>query len=277
MIVEEVRVRELVAWGLDENKFRPSIDSLAMRIEFAGGEIAKRDRALSNDPLLKNVPRFVRDLLDQQLHRSDLQDEMRGLDWSVGIVDLRQLLAFQRRLVFDDHFFQGEVPSPDDWHALVALAFGPPVPITYHSVSSNNLELLLQSENPNLRILTSADGNQLPFQFHAGSPFFEAAEFRGRWFLRDGYHRAYRLIRAGVTHFPAAIVRARTFAELGPVQPWFFPEETLFDAQPPCVIDFLDDHLTIEYNRPRLFKTLRVTIEESIGPALFKCITGEQR
>ncbi len=105
------------------------------------------------------------------------------------------------------------------------------------------------------------------FNFTVAVHFFEVADFGGRWFLRDGYHRAYRLLRAGIVHFPSIIIRARTLAELGPVQPWFFSEETLFNPTPPRVIDFLDDDLTIEYTRPRLLKTLRVTIEESIEPA----------
>ncbi len=275
MSVAQVRVRELVAWGLDENIFRPQLDALPLKIERAQGEIAMRGGFVLNDPISRDVPTSIRALLDQQIHRSDLHAEMKGLDWTTGIADLRQLLAFQRRLVFDDRFLHAEVPPPDDWPELVALAFGPPVPITYRKLASSESELLLQSENPNLQIRTPIECNQVPFLLHGGSPFFEVAEFGGRWFLRDGYHRAYRLLCAGVTLCPAVIVRARTLAELGPVQPWFFSEDTLFASHPPHVIDFLNDDLTIEYNRARLFKTLRFTIAESVEPALPSFTAGE--
>jgi hypothetical protein len=202
---------------------------------------------------------------------------MHGLDWSAGVVDLRCLLAFQRRLIFDEHFPQPEAPAPDDWRALVALAFGPPIPISYRTVASSASEILLHLENPNLQICPCKEGTTTLLQVHGGSPFFEVAEYRGRWFLRDGYHRAYHLLRANIVQFPAVIIRARTLAELGPVQPWFFSEEVLFSSYPPRLIDFLDDNLIIEYSRPRLLKTLRVTIEESFEPAQPATSSGERQ
>jgi hypothetical protein len=274
---EQVRVRELVAWGLDQNAFRPQIDTLPMKIDHARNKVATRDGFILNEPTLRNISASAREFLVRQLHRADLHAEMKELDWTTGIVDLRQLLAFQRRLVFDDHFHSAYLPSPEDWATLAALAFGPSVPITYRMLASTESELLLQSENPNLQIRASTQPSHLSLLLHGGSPFFEVAEFGGRWFLRDGYHRAYRLVCGGIVNFPAVIIRARTFAELGPVHPWFFPEETLFSSHPPRVIDFLDDNLTIEYNRPRLFKTFRVTIEESVEPALFTSNSGEQQ
>ena len=277
MATEQVRVRELVAWGLDESPFRPQLDALPLKIERAHNWLAQRDAWVSNQPVNRDLQAFAHKLLDQQLDRADLHFEMKGLDWSIGIVDLRLLIAFQRRLIFDDHFSHAESPASDDWPALVALAFGPPIPITYRKLASNDSELVLQSENPNLQIRASARCDHEPFLLHGGSPFFEVAEFRGRWFLRDGYHRAFRLMRVGVVYCPAIIVRARTLAELGASQPWFFSEETLFGFHPPRVADFLDDELTIEYNRPRLFKTLRITIQESIEPAPFAFLSGEAK
>lgn len=277
MPVAQVGVRELVAWGLDENIFRPELDALPLKIERARGEVVERGCYLLKDPIVRDVPITVMELLNQQIHRADLHSEMKGLNWTTGIVDIRQLLAFQRRLIFDNRFLHEEAPAPNDWPGLAALAFGPPVPITYRMLASNGSELLLQSENPNFQIRTSIDCDQVPFLMHGGSPFFEVAEFNGRWFLRDGYHRAYRLLSAGVKHCPAVIVRARTLAELGPVQPWFFSEETLFDPHPPRVIDFLNDELTIEYNRPRLLKTLRVTIAESVEPVPSAFTLGETK
>jgi hypothetical protein len=92
------------------------------------------------------------------------------------------------------------------------------------------------------------------------------AQYHDRWFLRDGYHRAYDLLQANIFRVPAVIVYATTLEELGATRPWFFNEETLFSATPPRVIDFLNDALTLEYNRPLLIKTVSVTIEESLAP-----------
>ena len=276
MMVEQVQVRELAGWGLDENKYRPQCDTLIEKIERARHALARSEGALLECALVDSRAASASEALHQQLQRDDLHAEMKGLHWTVGIVDLSRLIAFQRRLIFADQ------PSPwgelcaDDWPALIKLSFGLPVPVAYRLLSSSSTQFLLQSRNPTLHFRTSLASNRFPLQLHGGSPFFEVAEFRGRWFLRDGYHRAYRFLRAGIAHLPAVIIWARTLEELGSLEPWFFSQETLFGPRPPFVTDFLDDDLTIEYHRPRLFKTLRVTIEESVEPALFTSTSGDQ-
>jgi hypothetical protein len=185
---------------------------------------------------------------------------MAGLEWSLGVVDLRLLLSFQRRLVLSAAVFQVPLCVADDWTALVDLCFGPPKPAVYDLVRGEKT-ILLQSGNPDLHLRFSTDPAN-PITVQGGSPFFEVAQYRGRWFLRDGYHRAYALLRARIFHLPAVIVEARSLEELGAVHPWFFIEEVLFSSAPPRVIDFLDDALVLEYDRTPLMKTLRLTMEE---------------
>ena len=98
---------------------------------------------------------------------------------------------------------------------------------------------------------------------YSGSPFFEVAEYRDRWFVRDGYHRAVRCLQAGVCNLPAVVVQAHTREELGAARPWFFSEEVLFLPVPPRIMDFLHDELVIEYNRAPLIKMLHIKVEET--------------
>lgn len=262
-----VSVRELIGWDLDENEFRPASAIIGSEIEAACALVASRPCFQTTHPIAEETPACVTALLKEQLLREDLHREMDGLDWSFGVVDLRHLLAFQRRLIFDSEYPRPDAPAFDTWPALTALAFGPPVSTAVTTLSSTSASLVFQSANPNMQLRPAAIGARGPVQFHGGSPFFEVGEYRGRWFLRDGYHRAERLLRGGITRIPAVVVRARTLAELGPVGPWFFSEEILFGPHPPHVSDFLDDQLIQRYVRPRMLKTLRVTIEESFGPA----------
>lgn len=269
-----VCVRELIGWDLDENELRPASAQLNEKINSARAIIASRPSFRAVNPVATETPAPVTALLNHQLAREDLQREMDGLDWFLAVVELRQLLAFQRRLVFDPEYTQIATPTFDAWPALTALAFGPPVPAVFTTIKSTPAELVVQSSNPNLCLRPAADNCRL--EFHGGSPFFEAAEYRDRWFLRDGYHRAEFLLRSGITQVPAVVIRARTLAELGAVGPWFFSEQSLFGPHPPYVSDFLDESLTQQYTRPRLHKTLRVTIEESFVPDLPHSISGEQ-
>ena len=263
---DEVVIRELIGWGFDENEHRPSLEAQSDAIDFARSKIGSRKHFTTVDPIVKETPASVTDLMAEQLLRPELHTEMQGLNWRTGIVDLRHLLAFQRRLIFDPEHPHPVVPAPNAWPALTALAFGPPISPTYTTVTVSPQEIWLQTTNPNLQLRQAAIDSTPPIALHGGSPFFEVAEYRGRWFLRDGYHRAHMLLCANIFYLPAVIIHARTLVELGPIGHWFFSEEILFGPTPPRITDFLDDQLTIEYTRRRMLKTIRVTIEESFAP-----------
>jgi hypothetical protein len=197
----------------------------------------------------------------EQESRTDLGAEMKGLDWFLGVIDLRLLLAFQRRITLDRQTQEPSMPAANDWDGLIDMCFGETKAVVCETVRSD-ASVLFRSTNPNLHFRITGDSSN-PIAIHSGSPFFEVARYRGRWFLRDGYHRAYSCLQAGIYFLPAVLVRARTIAELGAVYPWFFPEEVLLSPQPPRVIDFLDDALVIEYHRSPLIKTLHITVEET--------------
>jgi hypothetical protein len=269
---ESIRTVELIGWDLDDYALRPHSPNSA-QVHEARLHISQRSMDHSASAWCEQETRKLHDAFKPYRCRADLQSEMSGLDWSLGIVDLRQLLAFQRRVSFHPGAPSFAAPAAADWPALLQFCFAPPRPVCYHMVhDAAGGTIRLQSSNPNLHLRVQQKPEAL-VAAHAGSPFFEVAHYAGRWFLRDGYHRAYTLLRAGVVQAPAVIVRARTLEELGAVRPWFFPEAILLSGQPPMVSDFLNPRLTLEYLRPPTITTLRITLEESIAPA--SATTGE--
>jgi hypothetical protein len=259
MSEEEIRVRELAAWGLDQDEYRPAV--YHGDPDTARALVATRVTFELASALVESGDCGLRERFAEQEARADLQAEMAGLDWFLGVVDLRLLLAFQRRIVVGSDAPDSQVPAPGDWVGLMDLCLGKPKPIVCDAVRSA-ASVVFRSVNLNLRFRFTDDCSN-PIAIHSGSPFFEVAQYRSRWFLRDGYHRAFRSLQAGLFHLPAVIVRARTVEELGTMHPWFFPEEVLFSAAPPRAIDFLNDALVIEYHRSPLIKTLRVNVEET--------------
>ena len=267
-----VQIRELIGWGFDTYEYRPA-DAHPASLQRAQTNIAQRTCFEQPDILATAETVRLRAMFAPVAERFDLLAEMAGLSWSLGVVDLRSLVAFQRRLAFTQSITQPSMPAVDDWPALFALCFGSPKPIEYTAFLDRSTEtVVLQSNNPNLHIRVTKD-LAYPLCVHGGGPLFEVARFHGRWFLRDGYHRAYALLAANVFHVPAVIVEANSLEELGANQAWFFPEEVLFSVAPPLVADFLNEDLVIEYERPQLTKTIRITIEETLKPATPK---GEQ-
>jgi hypothetical protein len=268
----DVMVRELAAWGLDECEYRsvtPGLESLRAKCARAEMQLATRGEFQATIALMLEMTKAISPILATYDRRRDLDLEMAGLDWMLGVVDLRRLLAFQRRLVLDPAVQAGVVPAQDDWVSLANVGLPPRRRVEYRVQAECDGYSLL-SENPNLQWRLSpvaGDNASSPLQVHSGSPFFEVAEFRGRWFLRDGYHRAYGLLKANVRYAVAVVIRARSLEEVGATRGWFFDEEVLFCSRPPRVSDFLEDALTVQYDRPRLMKRLRVRVEETLRPA----------
>jgi hypothetical protein len=271
-----VDVHELIAWELDEYPYRnsamsPRSKEFAKQVEQAQQRLAERECHASCPALLAEENESIDHLLAECRQRSDLQAEYEGLDWTLGVVDLRRLLAFQRRLVFSAVQHAPHIPQQDDWPQLLSFTIGLRRSTEHHFVgngsATGDLDISLHSSNPDLQLrlsLNEGRSGYLPLSLYGGSPFFEVAELRGRWFLRDGYHRAYRLLQAGVHRIPAVVIYTRTVEELGATEPWFFCEEQLFSDRPPRVIDFLDENLVLRYERTALRKVIRIRVEESL-------------
>lgn len=74
----------------------------------------------------------------------------------VCVVDLRCLLAFQRRLAFNPSASQIVIFNNGDWPALMELCFGPTKPVIYELVHDET-SLQLRSSDPNLHLRTIGD------------------------------------------------------------------------------------------------------------------------
>ena len=242
---DQVEVVELAAWGFDASVHRPAEHvSAPLPAVRAAGPASLEGDTWALQPLLAAV-----------LARRDLHEEFAGQQPSIQVVDLRELIAFQRRLVLDPLRPAPAVPRQDDWPALLALAFGPPRATEHVWVD----ERTVNSPNPDLQLRPAADGGLI---LHGGSPFLEVALLGGRAFLRDGYHRAYRLLAAGVWAVPAVVFQAETLDEVFPAAPWFFPATVLERPDAPRVRDFHDVTLTVRYSRPRSRRTLQLSLQQ---------------
>jgi hypothetical protein len=263
-------IGELAAWGLDEIRDRDD----AIAADSLTGLQSRAEECIHRAPawepgcaLIQDVPEHLPALLSRHAEREDMRAEFEGLDWRVGVVDLRRLVSFQRRLTLPDQ--DAAVNSAVlDWRSLLDIAFpaGRKSEFT-HSVHAAGVTV--SSMNPDLTIrVEPRTDTAAPFgiEMHHGSPFLEVGSYRERWFLRDGYHRAYRLLRSNVCEIPAVIVHARSLEELGIRQPWFFPEEILFCWRPPTVTDFLSEHLVLRWHRPARRKVVQITITEHFEP-----------
>ena len=83
------------------------------------------------------------------------------------------------------------------------------------------------------------------------------ARYQDRSFLRDGYHRAAGLLRAGISQVPAVVIDAPTFQYVTP-SPGPFDHEVAFGDGPPTLADFWNDAVSADASQPVVRKVVRI-------------------
>ena len=214
MSTQNIQIRELAAWGFDDPVDRGLLlpEELPSAVCRARRRLERRESHRRESPISIECSRRLARELAARKQGIRSSGEFDGLTWVLAVVDLRKLIAFQRRIGFgdDDHL---EIEPAAGWQQLLEVA--------------------------------------LPIHPHSKSPYMEIASYRGRWFLRDGYHRSFRILKRGISLVPAVVVYAETLAQLGAIGSQFFAEEILFSRSPPLLADFLDDQMVLRYLRPQ--------------------------
>jgi hypothetical protein len=131
---------------------------------------------------------------------------------------------------------------------------------------------ILSSPNPNLRVIgnfSAAVGvgyTGFGFAVALQQSYLQVAGLNGRYFLRDGYHRAYGLLAAGIKRVPALVKDFGTFEEVGMPQ-GLLPQSAYLGNKPPVLADYLNEIVSIETSVPITQKMIVVQALElnSIG------------
>lgn len=233
-------------------------------------------------PTLESLPDELRERGAEFSQRSDVIATFQSMEWSVGMADLTKVLSYQR-VVVEERVMErvDDVVRKDDLQSIFSFCLPDPVgPAALQgSMDADQKGITFSSLNPNLRVaglggseldLVTAPGyppvkqHFIGFAINFGAPFVQIAEYNGRWFVRDGYHRCFGLLRRGVTKIPCVFVRPRSFAELGAAAPAFFPYDVLFGERPPFIRDFLDDSVSVGARQAAQRKVVRIRAEEFI-------------
>jgi hypothetical protein len=124
---------------------------------------------------------------------------------------------------------------------------------------------IIASANPNLRILTHVmlrvsnapdgslrlDPNGVPvlgFGVAIGESFMQVGRFQGRYYLRDGYHRALGFLLRGIKRVPVFVRDVPVSESLAPAG--MLPEQSYLGSRPPQLRDYLDDDVSSDVTLP---------------------------
>ena len=185
------------------------------------------------------------------------------------LVDLRKIRAVQPVIHVEDAIKRVESISAADLLGIarVTLPIPPPtppeLPAAFDPVKQTHI---FSSANPNLRVLGHFSG--IPIQGPGGVvvlgfgfivaqtiSYLCVGGVNGRYFLRDGYHRAYGLLKAGVTHAPA-LVRDFGSVEEAKLPTGMLPVEAFMGDRPPTLEDYLDDAVGVDTFAPLTTKMI---------------------
>ena len=182
----------------------------------------------------------------------------------IRIVDLRRVCAAQPHVLVEDAMRRIEGIAAGDMLALAALTLPLPrreqFPVTFNPLNNT---WLLASPNPNLRVIghfnTSVGPGFAGFGFAVGQQqsYMQVAGVSGRYFLRDGYHRAYGLVAAGITHAPALVKDFNTFEE-AQMPPGLLPQSAYLGERPPLLVDYLNDTVAVDTMVPPTTKMILI-------------------
>ncbi len=106
----------------------------------------------------------------------------------------------------------------------------------------------IKAEGNDMRVVGSGEsldpktGNRtVRFTVGWGNPFVQVARFRGRYILKNGYHRTFALRKKGLEYLPCILLEIDTYDDLectGP--PTYFSEKSILGAHPPVFSSFFD-------------------------------------
>jgi hypothetical protein len=107
------------------------------------------------------------------------------------------------------------------------------------TISSPSLNLVLQSSTaPIYGGVSNTPFSWIGVPFGPASSFVVVAQFEGRCYLKNGYHRAYQLGRLGITHIPCLFVEVAKYEDA--VLPGaVFPRPLLESDNPPTCGHFV--------------------------------------
>lgn len=169
--------------------------------------------------------------------------------WDIRMVDLTKVSPVQG-YVFTDHPLNGDVQSaPCDPASLanLTLPIRPDVDLPFQ-YSRDRHAWIFTSDDFNLREFANFHTKIAPatgtfgFVVSLAPSVMRVILCRDRFVLQDGTHRAYGLLRRGISHAPVFFRKRADYPEVSD-RPAMLPEAGVLGPHPPFLTDFLRPEL----------------------------------
>jgi hypothetical protein len=242
----------------------PSADSVA-RYRAALESVGRRPAGLDQKDVVRDLPPILNKHAER-LRELPSAAPYFSEGWTVQLADLKRVCAFQPQVFIDSAERMARVKSADlEEVAQISLPAESRSQTFEPTFDSQRNAWSISSPNPNLRVVGTLGG---PLQnaphgsisvgfFVAVLPsFMQVARFQGRYFLRDGYHRAIGLLMAGISQVPVFVTDISEIERLVPAG--MLPQAAFLGPRPPTLPDYLDDSVSAAVQAPATQKLILV-------------------
>lgn len=263
---------EGVSWVVGRQMSQTPSELDIEKCRAARAAVAARAPGIDQRNLVAAVPSIVDDHI-AQLRANPQSAQILAESGEPKLVDLARVCAAQK-IIYTDDATNRVVGLRKDDHLAIAqvtlpLASADTIPFIFDEAKNS---WLASSPNPNLRVAGTLHQPVAPGVIACGfvvalhKSYVQVAGVNGRYFLRDGYHRAFGLLAAGISHAVVLVREFASFEEVGMPQGLLPPTAYLGD-KPPLLVDYLDDSLSVDTALPVTTKMVVVQALElnSIG------------
>lgn len=222
--------------------------------------VGLRPEGIDQNGTVSGLPPQLEDHVEQ-LRQSPSAAPLFAESWTVALVDLTQVCAFQPTVFIDSAEDRVRDVHASDLPGIAAitlpLARRVTLPLMFNELQRT---WSVVSPNPNLRVagpfsaqIDAAGGVPAAgFMISLPTSFLQVAQFDGRHFLRDGYHRALGFLKAGISQVPAFVRVVPSIEQLVPAG--MLPQAAYMGCRPPVLPDYLDDSVAATVQLPAVQK-----------------------
>lgn len=209
--------------------------------------------------------------IDRVMMRPDCKAVYPEGSWTAELVEISKIIPLLPNLDVDyAESLGGPGLNPSDLISAVKLCFAERPSTSFHlNVDESQKAISILGINPalevvGLRYAQQGEGGPLVVSFMVSPPpnIVTLSRYAGRHFLSSGYHRVYRLLKAGFSHVPCAVREARSLAQVVAYGPGCFAEAMLLSPRPPLFPDFADPILGIIAPLRAVQRVIRIRPDE---------------
>ena len=191
--------------------------------------------------------------------------------WTPELIEISTLVPVQPYLDLDYAGSLGDSDlDPSNPLSAVSLCFADKHPTDFHvSVEESQKSMTISGINPSLEVVGLRYEQEpdkgavlLSFVVSPAPNVVVVARYSGRHLLVSGYHRVFRLMQLGFTHFPCIVREATSPAQIGTRGRAVFAERIFMDQRPPLFPDFADHVLGVVVPFKAVRRVVRIRPDE---------------